>query len=175
MSTLSSGHQEIHDGSSNLFSQSGLHLFYFSLQTFLGGWVSVMCLWRIHHLSSQPVVSGEREGWPPSNYYIHRHHSRHRDTSLSPSLPGRVEHSLVLYVIRAPIIGPFLAWKPPIPYARNKQNIPGRGLWMRRAGSLWHKRAGGATLIDQWEPSLDIPGPMRVEQAARHNPVALYL
>ena len=44
------------------------------------------------------------------------------------------------------------------------------GLWMRRAGSLWHKRAGVASLptydpLDQWEPSLDIPRPMRVEQA----------
>ena len=35
--------------------------------------------------------------------------------------------------------------------ARSKQNIlrskaTSRGLWMRRAGFLWHKRAGGATL-----------------------------
>ena len=44
--------------------------------------------------------------------------------------------SLVLYGIRAPIIGPFRAWKPPIP-------------WMRRAGSLWHKRPGAATSLDQ--------------------------
>ena len=29
--------------------------------------------------------------------------------------------SLVLYVIRAPIIGPFREWKPPIPYAIKNQ------------------------------------------------------
>ena len=63
----------------------------------------------------------------------------------------RVEHSwseimmllrqLVLYGTRAPIIGPFRAWKPSIPYAiknhRGASKIPpSRGLWMRRAGSL---------------------------------------
>ena len=37
---------------------------------------------------------------------------------------------------------------------------------MRRAGSLWHKRAGTSNTLDQWEPSLDIPRPMRVDQAA---------
>ena len=58
---------------------------------------------------------------------------------------------LVLYDIRAPIIGPFRAWKPHIPPlwhkepARSKQSTPpSRGLWMRRAGSLCHKRAGVA-------------------------------
>jgi len=67
---------------------------------------------------------------------------------------------LVLYGIRGPIIGPFRAWKPTIPYAIKNQRgaskitpnggilrskAPSRGLWMRRAGSLWHKRAGVAT------------------------------
>ena len=28
---------------------------------------------------------------------------------------------------------------------------------------LWHKRAGVSITLDQWEPSLDIPRPMRVE------------
>ena len=31
--------------------------------------------------------------------------------------------SLVLYGIRAPIIGPFRAWKPPIPYAIKNQRV----------------------------------------------------
>ena len=55
-----------------------------------------------------------------------------------------------------PIIGPFPVWKPPIPYAMENQQgasnagilrskAPSRGLWMRQAGSLWHKRAGVAT------------------------------
>ena len=61
--------------------------------------------------------------------------------------------SLVLYGIRAHIIGLFSPWKPPIPYAIKNQprgilrsKPPSRGLWMRQAGSLWHKRSGVATL-----------------------------
>ena len=59
--------------------------------------------------------------------------------------------TLVLYGIRAPIIGPLRAWKPPFPYAINNQRgaskiPPSRVLWMRRAGLLWHKRAGAALL-----------------------------
>ena len=53
--------------------------------------------------------------------------------------------------------------------ARSKQKAPSRGLWMRQAGSLWHKRAGVATLwsrSNQLEQSLDIPRPMRVENSA---------
>ena len=70
--------------------------------------------------------------------------------------------SLVLYGIRATIKGPLspcmeatypLCHKEP---EKSKQNTPkcnggilrskapSRGLWMRRAGSLWHKRAGVA-------------------------------
>ena len=45
----------------------------------------------------------------------------------------------------SPIKGPFRARKPPIPYAINDKE-PSRGLWMLRAGSLWHKRADVATL-----------------------------
>ena len=76
--------------------------------------------------------------------------------------------SLVLYGIRAPIIGSFRAGKPPILIlaepARSKQKAPSKGLWMRWAGSLWHKRhwrsntmklstnESRASLdLDQWE------------------------
>ena len=43
--------------------------------------------------------------------------------------------TLVLYGIRAPIIGPFRAWKPTIPYAIKNQRGASkdpfsRGLWM---------------------------------------------
>ena len=77
--------------------------------------------------------------------------------------------SLVLYDgIRAPIIWLFHAWKHIILMpARSKQNNP--HLWVntihskaprrRRAGSLWHK----IEALDQWEPSLFEPRPMRVE------------
>ena len=36
---------------------------------------------------------------------------------------------------KKPLVGGFL-----------RSKAPSRGLWMRRAGSLWHKSAGGATL-----------------------------
>ena len=70
---------------------------------------------------------------------------------------------LVLYGIRAPIIGPFRAWKPLIPYGIKNQRGASK---MRRAGSLWHKRAGASITLDQWEVSLDIPRPMRVDHTA---------
>ena len=44
-----------------------------------------------------------------------------------------------------PIIGSFRAWRPPFPYAIKNQLGASRGLWMRRGGSLWHKRADIAT------------------------------
>ena len=44
---------------------------------------------------------------------------------------GALSLVLVLYGIRAPIVGPFRAWKPPIPYAiknqREASKIPSNG------------------------------------------------
>ena len=51
------------------------------------------------------------------------------------------------------MIGPFRAWKLPIPYAVKNQRGASKdlldglnGTLDARAGSLWHKRAGVATL-----------------------------
>ena len=51
---------------------------------------------------------------------------------------------LVLYGIRVPIIDSFRAWKPTTPHAIKNQRRPSKDA---KAGSLWHKRAGGATLL----------------------------
>ena len=58
--------------------------------------------------------------------------------------------SLVLYGIRVPIIEHFRAWKP---------TIPSRGLWLRRAGSLWHKIAG-ASITRECGTSTNESGPV---------------
>ena len=47
-----------------------------------------------------------------------------------------------------------------------RSKAPSRGLWMGLAGSLWHKRHWRSNTmkhLDQWEPSLVDPRPMRVD------------
>ena len=71
---------------------------------------------------------------------------------------------IIILLTPAPIIDSFRAWKPPVPYAIKNQHVaskippnggnlrskaPSRGLWMQRAGSLWHKSAGEASSFDQ--------------------------
>ena len=43
--------------------------------------------------------------------------------------------------------------------ARSKQKAPSRGLWMRRAGSLWYKSAGVAI---PWNSPPNRGGPVRM-------------
>ena len=67
------------------------------------------------------------------------------DDIKTPLEKNNIPSSLVLYDTRAPIIGTFSAWKPPIPYAIKNQRgaskiplvggifrskAPSRGLWM---------------------------------------------
>ena len=58
--------------------------------------------------------------------------------------------SLVLYGIRAHIIGPFSAWKPPIPCAiknqRGASKDPSRGLWMPKLVLYGIRELAQATL-----------------------------
>ena len=51
--------------------------------------------------------------------------------------------------IQSPLLGALERKKPPT--LRSKS--PSRGLWMRRAGSLWHKRAGASNNMKIFESS----------------------
>ena len=76
-------------------------------------------------------------------------HPKSPTRGIGAKYPGGIScPTLVLYGTRAPIIDSFRAWKPPIPYAINNQRgasskAPSRD---SQGGSLWHKRAGVATL-----------------------------
>ena len=43
----------------------------------------------------------------------------------------------------------FTDWSASMSRFDLRKGAPSRGLWMRRAGSFWHKRAGVATSLDQ--------------------------
>ena len=59
--------------------------------------------------------------------------------------------------------------------ARSKQKAPSWGLWMRGAGSLWHKRHWQQhyKALYQWEPSLVEPRPMRVDHTVHDGIIQL--